>query len=167
VQVTAPADFEAFFRGEQPKLVALGMAMSGDREMGRELAQEAMMRAFRQWDRVRDYDQPGAWVRRVLINAAIDATRSRDSERRAMQRLQPSGATLTPDPVADGWWQAVLALPDRQRAAVALHYLDGLSVSEVAGILGVTRGTVKASLAHARTNLARLLQPTDDEGDES
>jgi RNA polymerase sigma-70 factor (ECF subfamily) len=165
VQVTAPADFETFFRDEHPKLVALGMAMSGDREVGRELAQEALMRSFREWDRVRNFDRPGAWVRRVLVNIAIDAARSRGSEQRAMERLEPSAVVLIPDPVADGWWRAVLALPDRQRAAVALHYLDGLPVGEVAAILGITRGTVKASLAHARANLARQLRPADEDGE--
>ncbi len=166
MHVTAPADFEAFFRREQPKLVALGMAMSGDRETGRELAQEALIRAYRQWDKVRRYDQPGAWVRRVLINVATDNARSRSSELRALERLDPSRSIMLPDVAADGWWRAVLALPERQRAAVALHYLDDLPVGQVAEILGITPGTVKASLAHARAHLATSLQPTIDEDGE-
>ena len=166
MHVTAPADFEAFFRREQPKLVALGMAMSGDRETGRELAQEALIRAYHQWDKIRNYERPGAWVRRVLINLSTDNARARSSELRALERMDPNGSVMLPDVAADGWWRAVLALPERQRAAVALHYLDDLPVSHVAEILGVTPGTVKASLAHARAHLATSLQLTIDEDGE-
>ncbi|MBI5087527.1 MAG: SigE family RNA polymerase sigma factor [Actinobacteria bacterium] len=149
-------EFEAFFRREHPRLVAMGIGLSGDRELGRELAQEALLRAYRHWPRLREYEQPGAWVRRVLVNLAIDAARSRASERRALQRLA-TPAPLVADAVADDWWRAVRALPHRQRAAVVLHYLDDLSIDEVAHILEVTSGTVKASLAHARAHLARSM----------
>ena len=61
------------------------------------------------------------------------------------------------DPVIDGWWSAVRALPDRQRAAVVLHYLEDRPLTEVALALGIAVGTVKATLSKARTTLARTL----------
>lgn len=115
--VTETTGFEDFFRLQHPKLVALGMAMSGSREAGKDLAQEALLRTFRNWPTVSRYDNPAAWVRRVLINLTTDARRRGASELDALTRL----------------------------------------VTEVAGILGVTNGTIKASLSHARAHLATAL----------
>ena len=63
---------------------------------------------------------------------------------------------------ADDLWRAVRALPDRQRAAIVLRYVDDLSVDEIANVLDVTDGTVKASLAQARASLARRLAVAEE-----
>jgi len=165
VRVIAGDGFEAFFRAEHARVVALGMAMTGDRELAKELAQEAFLRAFRDWERVSVYERPAQWVRRVAINLAMDSHRRRRSARQAIERLRPADVALVPDPFADDWWAAVRDLPDRQRAAVALHYLDDLSIADVAQILGIAAGTVKASLAHARASLAARLAPPSTDPD--
>jgi DNA-directed RNA polymerase specialized sigma24 family protein len=81
--VTKPG-FEDLYRIEQPKLVALGLALSGDRDTALELAQETLLKAFSNWAVVSAYDIPGAWLRRVLINLATDTNRKRDNESRAL-----------------------------------------------------------------------------------
>jgi RNA polymerase sigma-70 factor (ECF subfamily) len=151
-------DFDGFFRAEYPKLVAIGRAMTGDHDTACELAQETLVRCLRGWSRVGTLDVPGAWARRVLINLAIDTHRRRDRERRGAARTRVDDVSSFDDPVIDGWWTAVRALPDRQRAAVVLHYVEDRSVREVADVLGVAEGTVKASLAKARATLARTLE---------
>ena len=50
------------------------------------------------------------------------------------------------------------ALPERQRAAVALYYIDDLGIDEIAEVLEVTAGTVKTSLFKARRSLERALR---------
>jgi RNA polymerase sigma-70 factor, ECF subfamily len=159
VSVGAPPaarEFDSFFRIEYPKLVALGAAMTGSHESGRDLAQEALLRSYRDWNRLAGLEVPGAWVRRVLINLAIDARRTSRSHER--QLVPPPAETVTfDDPDVNGWWTAVRALPDRQRAVVVLHYLEDRSVADVASVLGIAEGTVKATLAHARRSLARTL----------
>ena len=149
-------DFDGFFRAEYPKLVAVALGMTGSYAVACELAQEAMLRCCRSWDRIAAMDVPGAWVRRVLINLAIDARRAagRAGASHSVVRSEP---TLFDDPVVDGWWSAVRALPDRQRAVVVLHYIEDRSVRDVAGLLGISEGTVKATLAKARATLARTM----------
>lgn len=159
VSVGAPPaarEFDSFFRIEYPKLAALGAAMTGSYESGRDLAQEALLRTYRDWTRVAGLEQPGAWVRRVLINLAVDARRSRRSRERHLVTLADDPVTFD-DPDVAGWWSAVRRLPDRQRAVVVLHYLEDRSVADVATVLGIAEGTVKATLAHARQSLARDL----------
>jgi RNA polymerase sigma-70 factor (ECF subfamily) len=157
VDVGTVTAFEAFFRAEHPKLVALGWALTGDSETARELAQEALLRAYRDWAKVADYDNPGGWVRRVVVNLATDRHRRRRSEEAALSRMPPSEPAALLDPATDHWWRAVRSLPEGQRTAVVLHYLEDMSVADVAATLGVSEGTVKTQLARARQTLARTL----------
>lgn len=155
------AGFEAFFVSQQPRLVAIALGWSGDVHAAREAAQETLSRAYREWDRVGSLDVPEAWVRRVLVNLLIDQQRRLQRDRVLVERLGPPG--LVPEPVTDDeqWWGAVRSLPDRQRAVITLHYLEDRSVREVADILEIAQGTVKATLSHARDRLRQLLVQED------
>ena len=144
------------FRSEFPRLVALGVAMTGRREIASELAQETMLRAHRRWDEVAGFESPSAWLRRVMMNLLVDLHRSRTSERSAIARLAARPAPPD-DPVVDRWQQLVLPLPARQRAIVTLYYADDRSVDEIADLLDTSRGAVKAALFKARRTLERHL----------
>lgn len=161
----AVSEFERFFRAEHPKLVALGLAWTGNPDTATELAQEALTRAYRSWERVERLDIPGAWLRRIMINLLIDARRTEqrnvDLGRRLAATSRPS--SNAPVDLDDRWWQAVRALPDRERAAVVLHYVDDLSIAEAANVLEIAPGTVKASLSHARDKLRLALSNPEDE----
>lgn len=150
-------DFDAFFRIEYPRLVAIGRGLTGSHETACDLAQETLLRCHRSWSKVSRLDRPGAWARRVLINLARDVERSARRRSSVTTTRSAEGAGSCGDPVVDGWWSAVRELPDRQRAAVVLHYLEDLSVVDVARVLGIAEGTVKASLAKGRATLARTL----------
>ena len=154
----AAIDFDTFFRAHHQRLIACGLALTGDRERAREGAQEALSRAFRDWDRVQHMDEPGAWVRRVLVNVLIDEGRRAGRER----RLAGKAVDVRPVPDHDPAWtplmRAIRALPERQRLAVVLHYLDDLPVAQVAAAMDVAEGTVKTTLFHARASLAAALE---------
>lgn len=157
VDVGTEIAFEAFFRVEHPKLVALGWALTGDADTAAELAQETLTRAYRVWETVSEYDNPGGWVRRVLTNLAIDRHRRHCREAAALERVGLRDVAIDVDPATDHWWRAVRGLPAGQRVAVALHYLEDMSVADVAATVGVAEGTVKTQLARARRTLARTL----------
>ena len=150
--------FEDVYRSELRAMIALGTSLTGSREAGVDLAHEAMLRAYRSWSKVGAMDRPGAWIRRVLINLAIDWQRRRGRERLAVARIVPPPPVEVADPVSTAFWAAVRALPERQRAAVALYYIDDLGVDEIAEVLEVTAGTVKTSLFKARRSLERALR---------
>ena len=157
--------FEYFYLQEYPKVVALAYTLSGSRMGAEDIAQEAFLRAYRDWDRVGSYEHQAAWVRRVAANLATSGLRRRLVEVRALTRLAPRWEP-TVDPLAAEnaeFWAAVRALPRRQAQAVALYYFQDLSVQQTATVLGCTEGTVKAHLAKARRALARQLQPEPPE----
>lgn len=148
------AGFEELFFDEYPKLVALGVSMSADHEVARELAQETMIRAHHRWDELEMYDEPRAWLRRVVSNLLIDHHRSRRAEGSAIKRLEgtpPVVGEAFPPP--SPWAELVAPLTPQQRIVATLYYADDLSVGEVARTLDVSPGTVKSTLSKVRRRL--------------
>ena len=150
-------DFTAFYREQVRSLVALGAAIAGP-DRADEIAQEALLRAHQEWARISTYDQPGAWTRRVAINLATSTRRRRGAERRAMERLGGRRQLEPAPPEVEGFWALVRRLPPRQATAVALHYLDDLSVADIAAAMGCAEGTAKAHLHKGRQTLAAHLR---------
>ena len=149
------------FRREYPRLVALGLALTGNRAAACDLAQETLARAYRSWDRVETYELPAAWLRRVLINLAVDGRRKANQEHAALARLG-SPVTEGSEGVSGEWWVAVRALPVRERLAITLYYVEDYSIGEVAAVMEIAAGTVRATLAQARQKLAVTLAAKED-----
>ena len=158
--------FDDFFRREQPRLIALAIGLTGAPEVARDLAQDTMLKAYRDWPHVAALDRPGAWARRVTINAAMSWHRSRRREGVARARLGREGTVDLPQSEGDRFWSAVRSLPERQRAVVALYYLEDLPVAEVAHTLEIPAGTVKSTLSAARAALAAALGVGADQQEE-
>jgi RNA polymerase sigma-70 factor (ECF subfamily) len=158
--------FDAFYLREFAPMVTLAYAVSGSRSAAEDLAQEAMIRANRNWDRISKFDKPGAWVRRVTIHLAVSSLRRRSAEMRALLRLGPDrGSIPGPDEGPDTRvWEAVGRLPRQQRAAVALFYLEDRSTEEIASILGCSESTARVHLHRGRSALAAALGPDHQEG---
>jgi len=151
--------YDAFFRREYPVMVSLAVALTNDRELARDIAQESMLRAYSHWTQIAELDRPGAWCRQVAINLVRDGWRRRRSEEAAMGRLRRERIHAVPAPrsPSDEFWAAVRTLPGRQREAIALYYLADRSVAEISATLGVAEGTVKGVLFDARRALAARL----------
>ncbi len=152
-------DYSQFYLREHRPMVALAAAVSGSNLAAEDIAQEALVRAYRRWDRVGGLDKPGAWLRRVTINLALSSRKRASTELKARLRMGPQ-PMLSPAPADhDHVWAAVRSLPGQQRAAIALHYLEDRPVAEIAQILGCAESTAKVHLHRGRTALADLLSP--------
>jgi RNA polymerase sigma factor (sigma-70 family) len=153
--------FESFYFREFPAVVGLAFALSGSSLVAEDIAQEAFMAAHRDWGRIGRYDNPGAWVRKVVSNKAKSAFRNRGRELAAMVRLAfkrgiPSGVYELSSSHAEVW-SAVRSLPKRQQQVVALHYIADYPISEIGAVLGMAEGTVKAHLYQGRNALKQQL----------
>jgi RNA polymerase sigma-70 factor (ECF subfamily) len=156
--VEATEDFDSFYAAVFARLVGQLTLVTGDPHEAEDVVQEAMARAASRWTRLRAYDAPEAWVRRVAFNLAVSAHRR---ARRRLAALLRLGPPLPVPPVSlDALAQALQALTVAHRQVVVLYYLADLPVEQVAHELGVPVGTVKARLARARGALAaRLADP--------
>ena len=147
-------EFLDFFADQFWPLRRIGFLLTGDWDQAEELAQEAMARTFAAWSRIRGYDRPAAYARKVLVNRHRSLLRRAVVEARHTLTSRPQ-EWHEPDFGGDDLvlWQALRQLAARQRAAIVLRYYLDLPEAEVARLLGVPVGTVK-SLVHR--GLARL-----------
>lgn len=152
-------DFEAFYRRERRSVIGLAYVLSGSRSGAEDLAQEAFLRALRAWDQISAYDDPGAWVRRVVANQAVSGFRRRTAETKAMLRLGRDRFEI-PELSSDAAlvWTAVRRLPKRQAQAVALRYLEGRAIADIARILKCSENTVNTHLKRAKKTLSHHLE---------
>lgn len=162
-EVDAPNDdFDAFFLARYDSLTRSLGAAFGDRELAAEAVQEAFVRAYTRWRRVRRLDNPTAWVRRVAVNLLHDQHRRRGRRDRAIERLVAMTPTyaLDADRIGDDSdvLQHLRSLPQQQRLAVALFYLEDASIADVAHAMSISEGAVKYHLNQGRTALRRALR---------
>ncbi len=157
--VRAAEPFDTFYMREFPQMVSVVYALTGQRWAAEELAQEAFIRAYRSWETVSGYDKPGAWLRRVTINLARSHLRRRVAEAKAMTlvALRQRTPLETHPENAEALWTEVRGLPRRQRESFVLHYVDGLSIAEIAEVLEVAETTVKTHLQRGREAVLRGL----------
>ena len=158
-EVVVVDDLETMFRAHYGRLVRALALVAGSQEAAADAVQEAFVKAHLHWRRVQRYDDPVGWIRRVAINKLHDESRRQGRKDRAVERLQGEmrdGEVEWSDGADAG---ALLAgLPRQQRLAMALFYVEGLSVSEVADTLGITEGAVRFHLHQGRNRLRGLVE---------
>ncbi len=154
--------FEAFYLREIAGLVTLAASLCG-RAQAEDVAQEAMLATYRRWREVGRRDHPAAFARRVCANLAVSAFRRRMVELRAVVRLtdrawaQGRQDLAGPTGADDEFWRLVEALPRRQAQAIALRYVYGLDVADIAETLGISEGSAKVHLHRGRRAVAERL----------
>ena len=147
------------------RLDAVARLILRDRELARDVIQEAMVRAWRDLPGLRDPAKFDAWLRRLTVHACIDAARHR--RRRPVEvELTVIHAPSIPDVASmvidrDTLDRALRALDPEWRAVVVLHYYLGLPLPDVAEALGIPSGTAKSRL-HRSLGVLRTLIDTDD-----
>ena len=156
-------EFEQFFRAHERDIFTYLWRMTGDEQAAYDLTQETFLRAWRRFARIRDYERPGGWLFRVATHLALNHLRARrtalggaislDAVGNARQALPFSPSASDPGSRlanADAVRRALMAIPHRQRAALVLREVYGLSCEETATALGISAGAAKTLLWRAR-----------------
>ncbi|HSJ21079.1 MAG TPA: sigma-70 family RNA polymerase sigma factor [Nocardioidaceae bacterium] len=131
------------------------LVIGGDAEAARDAVAEAFSRAYERWPRVGSMDSPSGWVYRVALNDLRRRMRRRALESRLLlrERLHP----IPPPDIDPELWDAVGALPRRQREAIVLRHVGDLTERDVASVLRISEGAASAALVAARRRLAEQL----------
>lgn len=150
-----------------PRLYAHAARLLGEAEGARDVVQEAWVEILRSLPGLREDGAFLPWALRIVSRRVARDIRRRQKGRVMAQELRADGAGVTPEAgpgAVDGarLRAAVATLPGPQRAAVALFYLEEMSVAEVAVALDVPVGTVKTRLMHARARLRGHLDGGSD-----
>ena len=145
-----------------PMVYHLAYARTGSRADAEDVVQEVFVKLLRARPVFHDRAHCRAWLLRVAANCAQDLFRApwRKRERPIEEAEHLHVADHIPEP--GGVLEAVLSLPESYRLPVHLFYYEGLSIREIAGVLGKREGAVRTSLTRARALLRDKLK---EEGD--
>ena len=166
------AAFEEIVRRHQGRVYAVAFRYTANREDALDVAQEALLKAYRRIDAWQPTGRFLPWLLRVTSNLAIDFLRRR--KRRRHERLDESFVPTTEgaavEPASMNTEQAVRAheidarirealprLSERQRVVFVLRHYEGLQLAEIAAELGCTVGSVKVHLFRSLKKLQKEL----------
>jgi RNA polymerase sigma-70 factor (sigma-E family) len=161
VRAADDEDFSVFVAASARRLLRSAYLITGDLAEAEDLLQTALERAYLRWPSIRRAAMPEAYVRRIVVTAAINGSRKR------RVRSTPLDEELLPgrlDAAVEGLpgraelLACVRLLPAGQRAVLVLRYFDDLTEAETAKALGCSIGTVKSQHARALARLRDLVQ---------
>lgn len=144
------AELEELYRARRPEFCRVAAAIAGDRGLGEDAVQEAFAKAVRKGRSYRKRGSLEAWVWRIVVNAARDARRRRPV-------LPQPGELRLAETNGHGPALPLELLTERQREILFLHYYADLDYATIADTLGISPGTVGATLSTARGVLRRAL----------
>ena len=160
------AAFSLLVRRHQQRAYAVCRAVVGNHEDAEDAVQEGFLNAFRAIDRFTPGQPFGAWLHRIMVNAARDLRRRRAV--RETDELSDAVAAKSEDwgtqiSRATLLSAAIASLPERKRSVLVLHDVEGFSHAEIGDMLGIPEGTAKYDLHVARRMLReRLHDPRGD-----
>jgi RNA polymerase sigma-70 factor (sigma-E family) len=158
------AEFREFVAARMESLRGLAYLTCGDWQVAEDAVLSALAKLYVRWRRI---DNPDAYARTTVVRAAIDETR-----RPWWRREQAHSHTALPDRIVPDETHgvderlrlhaALGRLPVKQRAVVALRYLEGLGVQQTAAALSLSEGTVKAYTSRGLDALRKILDERAD-----
>jgi RNA polymerase sigma-70 factor (sigma-E family) len=159
------SDFEAFARGQLPRLLRYAAMLTGERELAADLVQDVLVKLYRRWARIKSVDRPDRYAMRMVTNQFLSWRRGWTQRNIVVVAELPergqSDALDARYAVRDDMWRRLAMLPKRQRAVLVLRYYEQLADAEIAEVLGCTTGTVRGyahrALASLRVDLSAEL----------
>jgi len=155
--------FAELVRAYQRRAYAVARAIVLDHHDAEDAVQDGFLHAYRALARFRPGEPFGAWLHRIVANAALDLQRRRKV--RAAGTLPETVALPFRDPAESDELRrrlsaALQRLTERQRAVIVLHDVEGFRHAEIGEMLEIPEGTARSDLHHARATLRRLLSDT-------
>ncbi len=157
------AAFEGFVHQYERLILNYLWRMTGEEQSARDLSQETFLRAWEHFAKIRDYENPRAWLLRVATNLALTLRTRRQAPVGAAIPLDEANAPLASDPArrvveSEMVRLTLQALPPRARAMLVLRELYGLGIDDIAGIMGMSRDAVKTALYRAREQFRAIYE---------
>ena len=169
------AAFDALVRATKQRAYSFALRVTGDHETAADAVQDAYVRAYTSLHRFRRRSAFTTWLYRIVVNASLDAMRSRSRAPEPLAALGEHGTeqrsldvvdvSATPHGEAERRerqaivLRALQHLSEDHRTVLALFDLEGLSYEEIAEIVGVPLGTVKSRINRARLALRDVMEP--------
>jgi RNA polymerase sigma-70 factor (sigma-E family) len=153
--------YEEFVTTRAQALLRYGFVLTGNADDAADLLQESLIRLRGAWGRVLNKNDPEGYVRKIMARQHISVWRRRRREHLmgAVPERHYDDRGLERAESDPRLWEALAVLPRRQRAVLVLRYYEDLSDEEIAGMLGISRGTVRSQAARALDKLRADWRP--------
>lgn len=152
--------FAALVRLHQRRAYAVARSIVLTHEDAEDAVQEGFLHAYKALHRFLPDQAFGAWLHRIVANAALDITRRkkvRDADTLADTIASPFRDPAESDELKRRLTRALESLGDRQRSVIVLHDVEGYKHAEIGRMLGIPEGTARSDLHHARARLRQAL----------
>ncbi len=152
--------FAGLVHRHQRRAYAVARSIVLSHDDAEDAVQEGFLHAFRALERFRPEQAFGAWLHRIVANAALDIARRRkvrDADELPETLASPHRDPAVADELKTRLAQALATLGERQRSVIVLHDVEGYKHAEIGTLLGIPEGTARSDLHHARAHLRRLL----------
>ena len=153
--------FSEFVATRSPAFLRTAYLVVGDHQLADDLLQEALVKAYVAWPRLRDVTKAEAYVRRTMVTTAISWRRRRSFHERPVEVVPDVWEADKAERLAsrDDVWAQVCGLPPGQRAVLVLRYYEDLSYADIAEVLGCSLGTVASQVSGALGTLRQRVGP--------
>lgn len=153
--------FVGWARQKMPQAYRLAVAILRDEAAAQDAVQDAVLRAWLTWPRLRDRSRLDAWLDRIIVNCCRDRLRKKARDSHFVRELRLDGRDPASDQRLDALREAMTRLSPDHRIAVTLRYFDDLSIDEIARRTGCREGTVKSRLHYALSALRAAYDATE------
>jgi len=156
-------EFQEFVRENQDMVYTTSLRITADPRDAEDIAQDVFMQAYNRFERIKEYDNPGGWLRTTTRNLSINHV-MRYKKRFLLMRFDSTATDTLFSTEADGYeeWlyeqsevlkEALLKLPDRFRIPLVLHYYENMQYDEIAGVQKISLAKIKADIMRAKQRL--------------
>lgn len=153
----------ALYKQYSKAMYNVGFRITGNADDADDVLQEAFISAFRNLEHYRGDASFGAWLKRIVVNKAINLVQKRRHE-----QLPDDGEWDIPEEdetaeyreelTVDRVKKAIAQLPDGYRAVLSLYLIEGYDHEEIAGIMSISESTSKSQLNRAKAKLREYLK---------
>lgn len=152
-------DFPHLFSAYRPLVFSVALRITGDADVAEDIVQETFLQVHKALAAWKPQGKISTWIYRIAVNEAIDERRRARRRPRPSEVLDRAVEAVLPDRALEKRIAAAIAgLPPRERAVFVLRHYEEMPLAEVAEVLGIALGTVKATLHHAVARLAETLK---------
>jgi RNA polymerase sigma-70 factor, ECF subfamily len=158
------ADFDAVMRQYERLVLGTAMRLLGNLEDAQDVSQDVFLKLYRNLGKVESGANVSGWLYRVTVNACHDLRRKRPATAAVEEAAEPVSPDADPERRTTEMERrrvlemSLRMLSEKERAALVLRDLEGLSTDEVARVLGSSESTVRSQIAKARVKVKDFME---------
>ena len=160
--MTAPTRFEEIVHGHAAELFRYAYWLARDRHLAEDIVQEALLRGWRAYPRLREAAAIKSWLYSIVRNEFLRSTGKAALPTQSLEDLELADERMGQQELE--MRDALTALPAAYAEPLALQVLGGFSCAEIGAMLEITEGATMTRLSRARQALKRMLAPDRAQG---